>query len=187
MNKANMAAALRGVRTRALASGLGIVIATVCASAPAAGADAPLQDPWSYCKAVGTIDKPDARYAGPPFPEQIVKVLQEKFKARPRKPSVAEYQKNSFWRCMDGKVYTCTIGANIPCQEKADVSQTPSAGMVDYCKTNPAEDYIPAFVSGRATVYLWSCTDGKPKIVRELTKPDAAGYLSNVWYEVPPA
>ncbi len=185
LKKAKGISAARNVRARALALMIGLT--TVCASAPARAADAPFQDPWSYCKAVGTIDKADARYGGPAFPEPIVKVLQEKFKAKPRKPSVEEYQKNSFWRCMDGKVYTCTIGANIPCQEKADTSQTPSAGMVDYCKTNPVEDYIPAFVTGRATVYLWSCTDGKPRIVRELTKPDAAGYLSNVWYEVPPA
>ena len=175
-----------GARHRAFAWIAG-AMGVVALAAPARAADASFQDPWSYCKAIGTIDKPDARYAGPAFPEPIAKALQEKFKAKPHNGTIAEYQKNSFWRCMDGKVFACTIGANIPCQEKADTSETPTPGMVDYCKTNPFEDFIPAFVSGRATVYLWSCTDGKPKIVRELTKPDAAGYLGNAWYEIPPA
>jgi predicted secreted protein len=91
---------------------------------------------------------------------------------------------SSFWRCMNGKVYACTVGANLPCQEKADTNKTPSAALNDFCKTNPSASVIPAVVTGRATVYEWKCVAGKPEIVKQLFNPDARGFLADFWYEI---
>jgi hypothetical protein len=92
----------------------------------------------------------------------------------------------TFWRCMGGKVWACFVGANLPCTTKADTSRTPAAAMVDFCKANPASDSIPAYITGRATVYSWRCTNGAPEIVKDLVQPDAQGFLSNIWYELSP-
>ncbi len=143
------------------------------------------QDPFAYCAAVGTLDAPDARYTGSPVPESIARGLQKAFDV-PASAPLEPFVSNSFWRCMDGKVYACNVGANLPCQAKADTSRTPSAAVTDYCHSNPGSDFIPMVVTGRETIYEWRCDASTPAIVREMTQPDARGFLSNVWYEMRP-
>lgn len=155
------------------------------AVAATASAAPPFTDPFSYCAAVGTIDTPDNRYTGPRIPKAIARGLKKAFAAPPTAP-LTPFLKNSFWRCMDGKVYACNVGANLPCQEKADTSHTLTSGMIEFCRDNPDADNIPAFVTGRATVYAWRCASDTPAIVREVTKPDAQGFSSTIWYEIPP-
>ena len=87
---------------------------------------------------------------------------------------------------MGGKVYACNVGANLPCQTKGDTSRTPSQALLDFCKASPAAEVIPMVVTGRATVYSWRCTAGQPTIDKEITKTDAQGYLTNIWYEISP-
>jgi hypothetical protein len=41
-------------------------------------------------------------------------------------------------------------------------------------------------VTGRATVYQWQCAGGAPVIVRQVTQPDAAGFIANFWYRIRP-
>lgn len=142
-------------------------------------------DPFAYCAAVGTIDAPDARYTGSKVPEAVVKGLREALKT-PDDAPMELFMDGTYWRCMDGKVFACFVGANLPCTAKADTSRTPTSETVEFCKANPASDVIPAYVTGRETVYEWRCKDGAPEIVRELVKPDAQGFLSNFWYEIGP-
>ena len=77
------------------------------------------------------------------------------------------FQRNAVWCCTHNRVWVCHFGANIPCLEKADMSQVPTSAMEDYCKTNPATDNIPAAVTGRATVYEWGCKRGKPQVIKQ--------------------
>jgi hypothetical protein len=156
------------------------MILTACAQPTPAQFD----DPFAYCAAVGTIDTPDARYTGSNPPEAVVQGLM-KAMGLPADASAEAVAQSLFWRCMDYKVYACTVGANIPCQEKADTSKTPSAAMNDYCTQNPAADVIPAAVTGRATVYEWSCVNGTATAGQQFTQPDAQGYLAMYWYEIP--
>jgi hypothetical protein len=131
------------------------------------------------------MDTPDARYTGPKTPEVIIKGLRQVLKT-PDDAPMEWFVAGTFWRCMGGKVWACFVGANLPCTTKADTSRTPAPAMVDFCKANPASDFIPAYVTGRATVYEWRCTNGAPEIVKELVQPDAQGFLSNIWYELSP-
>ncbi len=140
-------------------------------------------DPFAYCSAVGNVDTPDARYAGVQPPDAIVRGLHKAMGLAPdaRLDQLARLTK---WRCMGGQVYACSLGANIPCDEKADTNKTPTVAMNDYCKVNASSDFIPAVVTGHATVYEWKCTSGNPAIVKQLTQPDARGFLSTFWYEI---
>jgi len=141
-------------------------------------------DPFAYCAAVGTVDSPGADYTGPAVPEVIALGLQRAFNA-PDTP-LEVMQNGSFWRCMDGRVYACFVGANLPCEAKADTDRTPTQEEIDFCQANPASDFIPAAVTGRETVYEWRCSNGTPEIVRELSQPDAQGFISDIWYEISP-
>jgi len=142
-------------------------------------------DPFAYCAAVGTVDAPDERYVGPAVPDAIVKALREELGIAEEAPK-EWIVKGTVWRCMDGKVWACFIGANIPCTAKANTSQTPTSEMVDFCKEHPTADVIPASVTGRETIYEWRCQDGAPKIVKQVFKPDARGFISDFWYEISP-
>jgi hypothetical protein len=148
-------------------------------------ADARYADPFAYCAAVGTIDAPDARYTGPPMPAAVDRGLKSALNLPAAAPS-APITGNSRWRCMDGKVYACTVGANLPCSEKADTGREPSPALVDFCRQNPGTEVVPMAVTGRATVFEWRCTGAVPAIVRQFAQPDPAGYIANIWHEIAP-
>jgi hypothetical protein len=141
-------------------------------------------DPFVYCAAVGTIDTPDERYNGATMPEPIVQGMIQQGIVSADAP--LEFQQSAVWRCMNSSVWVCHFGANLPCQEKADTAQVPTSEMEDYCKANPTAEFIPAAVTGRATVYEWACKDGKSEVVKQLFKSDAQGYLADFWYELTP-
>ena len=142
-------------------------------------------DPFTYCAAVGTLDAPDARYTGPTVPEAVAKGLMKAFGA-PAAAPLEPFLHNTFWRCMDGVVYACTVGANLPCQERADTSRTPTERMTNFCQDNPQAEVIPAVVTGRATVYEWTCANGRAQAARQFAQPDARGFLSNIWHPISP-
>ena len=152
---------------------------------PNAGAEqSSYDDPFAYCTAAGTIDTPDGRYNGDRLPDSIIQGMIRQGIVSANAP--LEFQQNAVWRCMNGSVWVCHFGANLPCLEKADMSRAPTSRMENYCKRNPAADNIPAAVTGRATVYEWRCRNGKPKIVKQLFRSDPQGYLSEFWYKLTP-
>ena len=142
-------------------------------------------DPFQYCAAVGTIDRPDARYIGPAVPPSIAAGLRRAFGA-PADAPLEPFTRGTSWRCMAGKVYACTVGANLPCDAKADVTTTPSEPIAQFCRQHPDSDVVPMVVTGRATVYEWRCRGGAGVAVRQFAQPDARGYLSNIWFELAP-
>jgi putative hemolysin len=139
-------------------------------------------DPFAYCAATGTIDTPDARYTGDKVPEIIVQDMIDMGIVTTDAPK--EFQQNAVWRCMDNSVWVCHFGANLPCLEKADSSQTPTSAMEEYCKADPAAENIPAAVTGRATIYEWKCMDGKPEVGQQILNSDPQGFLSEFWYQL---
>ncbi|MFN8498544.1 MAG: hypothetical protein U0641_11890 [Anaerolineae bacterium] len=164
---------------------LAVLLITVAPAWAAPAGQGTIADPWTYCKAVGTIDEPDARYVGPANPEAVALSL---FRSQisPDKPMDPQVVKSTTWRCADGKVVACNFGANIPCREKANTDKTPTTGMNDFCKANPNSDIIPLAVTGRATVYAWKCVNGTPTVDRQVTEPDAQGFLASFWHPVDP-
>ena len=88
--------------------------------------------PVDYCRAVGTIDKPDARYTGPKLPRWMAKQL-----------NLTTGQSDQMeWRCASGKVLACVYGANIPCNAKANTNSTPTAAC-QRAKRNDAQIIAP--------------------------------------------
>jgi Tol biopolymer transport system component len=165
--------------------GCGTTSAPADAATPAAtSAPATYSDPFAYCATVGTVDTPGSNYVGPQVPESVARGLQQALNA-PDTP-LDVLQNGSLWRCMDGSVYACFVGANLPCEAKANTDRTPTQEEIDYCQQNPNSDFIPAVVTGRETVYEWRCLDGAPDIVKQLTQPDEQGFFSDIWYKISP-
>jgi hypothetical protein len=86
---------------------------------------------------------------------------------------------------MDGKVYACTVGANLPCDSKANTDKTPTQPEIDFCQANPTSDFIPAAVTGHDTIYEWICKAGKPEVGKQVFQVDKQGYIVEIWYVIP--
>lgn len=142
-------------------------------------------DPFTYCAEVGTIDAPDARYTGPAVPESIARGLQKAFGVAPSEP-LAAFERGTSWRCMDGAVYACNVGANLPCAAKPDADPKPTQGMRDFCTSNAGSDFIPMYVTGHDTLYSWSCAGTEPKRGERTSPLDARGFVASIWHRIEP-
>jgi hypothetical protein len=87
---------------------------------------------------------------------------------------------------MGGNVWVCVIGANLPCSEKGDDSTTPSQTVAAFCKANPGAEIIPAYVTGRATLFEWTCDGDLAAAGRQIFTTDSAGYIAEFWHLLNP-
>ena len=126
------------------------------------------QDAKAYCAAVRDDDRVK------PIPAALVSEA-----ARALEMDDTDWVKRStVFRCMDGSVWVCNHGANIPCS-KANTSRV-SKAVTAYCKKNPGSDVVPMVVTGHDTVHEWRCVGSKPQIVH--SEPvDARGFIADQW------
>ena len=143
-------------------------------------------DPFAYCSAVGTIDKPDSHYTGEPLPAGILQGYLKAAGLENNGEPLEMLQKSTIWRCMNASVYVCNFGANLPCDSKANTDKNPTQAMQDFCKANPAAEFIPMSVTGHATIYSWGCVNATPKLLAQNEQIDAAGYIAQIWYKLSP-
>ena len=102
----------------------------------------------------------------------------------PTAQDLKSYLEQTYFRCMDGSVYVCSIGANLPCTGKPDRRRSiPAVG--DYCRTAPNADAVPMAVTGHSTIYSWSCVKGRPVII-DRVQLDRRGFQANIWTPLPP-
>ena len=175
------AVALRGVRTARpeVAPATATVAAAVSTTSTGASTD-----PWDYCAAIRVADRPDAKYLG----DGTRAVIQDAL-------AVAEHLPQRFadpasrrvaipWRCMDGGVWACDPGANLPCGP-AKTSREPSEGMRAFCaEPDHRTGVLPAFVTGHDTIFAWSCRDGVPSLDRQVFEVDERGFVARFWYRL---
>ncbi len=111
-----------------------------------------------------------------PLPASMVGRFRQVFDL-PRLPAdVAE--QTSVIRCVDGRVWACSRGANLPC-DKADARrQMPDADA--WCRQGNS-GAVPAYVTGHATLYAWECRGGRAEPVRQVARVDARGFVAEYW------
>jgi hypothetical protein len=142
-------------------------------------------DPFAYCAAVGTLDTPGERYTGPAVPDEVIAGYKNAAGLTDSSEPLDVFRETTIWRCMDGAVMVCNYGANLACDAQANTDRTPTQAMQDYCAQNPDADFIPMSVTGHETIYNWAC-DGEMAVAGEaFDQPDAAGFLSRIWYVIP--
>ena len=92
---------------------------------------------------------------------------------------VAAVEESTVFRCMNGIVFVCNFGANIPCDARPDERSTRS-DVSEYCISNPNEDAVPMTLTGRSTIFSWKCVRGKP-IVTHQSRIDVRGFNQDIW------
>ncbi len=141
-----------------------------------------VSDPFTYCERMGTDDRLTG--AGSASSETAVKILEPYLRAALQLPAGAPLAPGSvYWRCMQGKVYVCAVGANQPCGSKADRAKR-NPGAETYCRENPAATDVPAFATGHETIYSWRCAAGKALRGAPIAKLDRRGFRSDIWHVV---
>ena len=145
---------------------------------------AEVKEPFAFCATIGNtpvlpaVDEASRRL----LPQVLLEPMRAQGLAKADQPE--EVQSAARWRCMDSAVYVCPIGANLPCGEPANLSQTPSAAMQEFCAANPAAEGIPAYITGRATIFQWSCAGGVAVAGKQQFTADAQGYLAEFWHRL---
>jgi hypothetical protein len=131
-------------------------------------------DPFAYCAAMGTIDRPDRHFRGRPPLAQTAAAFD--IEAGPLN------ERNLAWRCYNGGVYACAQ-LNSPICGKADTRRFPTQVMKQFCHSNPGSGVIPLAVMGHEhpPMYDWTCRGAKPTIARQVFTPDPRGYPPDLW------
>ncbi len=145
----------------------------ICAWTPGVAAAARYTDAQAYCRALGTIDAPDRRWAGPKLPPWIARRM------------LVDEDAWVAWRCADGQVLACVYGANRRCDAKARTSRHADAAVRAYCHAHPDADFVPAVVSGHDDAVWWRCR-GRRALAGHVDAVDARGYLARDWQAVTP-
>jgi hypothetical protein len=140
----------------------------------------PTADPFSFCEKVGTADSPDGGFGPSPAPT----ALEAYFPSALGVAADAKIDMSSvYWRCMDGHVYICAVGANLVCDRKPDRS-TANPGADNYCREHPHAASVPAYATGHSTLYVWRCRDGLALRDRLVGKLDRRGFRVDIWHQV---
>ena len=158
----------RPLRTLALLAGLLPIVA------PAAHAQTSAEKPVQFCRRVGTDDTLR------PIPDSLVPAAQKLFGLQ--NMSRGDIQGQTQFRCANGRVLVCTIGANLPCT-KANTSRN-NPGATDFCRDNPQSDSVPAAATGHDTIYNWRCVNGKAQSGGPVEKVDDRGFFRRYWKPV---
>ena len=146
--------------------GAALVIIAIGCAVPAGA-----ETPSAFCKRMGTDDTTQ------PIPEALVTAVNATFGMK-MPASVAT--DTTLFRCDHGHAMVCTVGANIPCG-KANTGREPGEGTVQWCRDNPAAEFVPAAATGHDTIYAWGCQAGAPRILRQPLHVDARGFVAEFW------
>ena len=153
------------------------VVFALGVAASAAGLPAlasPGESPRPYCR--GVVNDAVTR----PIPPALAGAARHALNVR---MSDADIQRTGVYRCMNGRVLVCVVGANLNCG-RANL-ETRSPGADQYCRDNPGAKFIPMFVTGHDTVYAWSCNGPRAVAGAPTQSVDAQGFASGVWAAVP--
>ena len=157
--------------------------------APSAGTreqpepQATYDNPFAYCGAIGTVDQPGAPYVGDPNPTDVFLGLADITDLPPDAPERTETP-DFHWRCMDGFVYACTYGPNLPCG-KADLSSRATPEMIDFCAEHFDGTPLPGSLVGHQTIYGWVCRGETPATTHQKYQVDPQGFVVSFWHWIP--
>jgi len=155
------------------ARGLLQVLAILVALLPAIVTAARAETPAQHCRRVGNDDTLR------PIPASLVPAVQRLFGLSMPAEMV---QGSTSFRCMDGHVLVCTVGANLPCGKANTSRKLP--GATAFCRDNPGADFIPAMATGHDTIYQWRCAGDTPQPGGPVEDVDQRGFFKRYWKEI---
>ena len=123
----------------------------------------------------------DVRNYEPALREPTIKAFKEMFPNTRADPS--EFETQARYRCMDGRVMICFIGANLPCVKINTAKDNPGADA--FCKNASNEVPVPAYATGHDAAYSFKCRDGRAVVDLETWKLDKRGFAEKIWTALP--
>lgn len=90
------------------------------------------------------------------------------------------------WRCMDGAVFACELGASGRACQKMNASKLPTAAISAFCLESPNTGFVPMSVIGNSPA-SWKCVGTVPQISDSVAL-DKRGFMKGSWamVEAPP-
>jgi hypothetical protein len=151
------------------------VALTLTAGGATEGGMARAEPPAALCERLGTDDTTR------PIPDSLVAAANAALgTSLPADAAIA----STVFRCAEGHLLVCTVGANLACG-KADTSRQSTAGMTAWCRAHPDADFVPAFASGHDTIFAWHCIGAIPRVIRQTSYVDGRGFIADNWKTVP--
>jgi hypothetical protein len=98
-------------------------------------------------------------------------------------PSDSEFETQSSFRCMDGKVMVCFSGANLVCGKMN--ADRKNAGADTFCRSTPNADFVPLAATGHDTIYSYRCRNGEAVVSGTTWALDKRGFATRLWAAAP--
>jgi hypothetical protein len=131
-----------------------------------------------HCASVRDDDK--VRGYEPSLREPTIKAFK---RLAPNAKGEPDIETQARYRCMDGKVMVCFVGANLPCVKINTAKDNPGADA--FCKKESKEESVPAFAAGHDSAYSYKCRGGKAVVAHETWKLDKRGFAEKIWTALP--
>lgn len=141
----------------------------------------PHADLAAVCARLGNDDK--LRDYRPSLRERTALAFKKLFPNAQGAPDDASWKTQAQYRCMNGKVMVCFVGANLPCAKMNTMRK--NTGADAFCRDNPIADNVPAFATGHDTIYAYRCRGGQAEITGTVQQLDHRGFARSLWVELP--
>ena len=128
------------------------------------------EDVFKYCQRVVTDDDPGA------VPASLIPSFVRAFGSFPNAGSLEGFL---HYRCYQGSVMGCVVGANLNCG-KANISVA-SQGGDEWCREHPNDQIIPMVATGHSTIYSWRCSGTRAVADRKISPVDDRGFEVSNW------
>ncbi len=127
-------------------------------------------------------DDDTVRRYDPSLRAGLLKAYAQLFPQARMPPNEREIHAGAHIRCMDGRLWACFTGANLPCH-KMNTSRD-NKGAESFCQTNPQAPIVPAFATGHDSIYSYRCVAGRAEITGTTFPLDARGFAATLWAPV---
>lgn len=133
------------------------------------------------CARVGNDDT--VRPYSPSLQAATARAFKTLFPRAKADPDPTTWQTQANYRCMNGKVWVCFIGANLPCAKINTARDNPGANA--FCREQPDADVVPAVATGHDAAYSYTCHDGRAVVGHATWQLDSRGFAKALWTELP--
>lgn len=157
---------------------LGVLVTLFMAGAARA---APTDDLHKLCRQARNDDT--IRDYSPALRDGTVQAFRKLAPDAQGTPDDSELQTQAQYRCMDGKVLVCFVGANLPCVKMNASRDNPGADA--FCRSNPNQDGVPAVATGHDTIFSYRCRAGKAEVAGRIWELDKRGFARKLWTALP--
>jgi hypothetical protein len=142
---------------------------------------APEADLAAICARLGNDDS--IRGYDPALRARTASAFKKLFPNAKGSPDGDSWATQAQYRCMNGKVMVCFVGANLPCVRMNAKRENPGADM--FCRDNPDEESVPAYAIGHDSIHAYRCRDGKAEVTETTRQLDQRGFAKDLWVELP--